>query len=693
VSGVPQLPIQEYAVYSAVGFTQAVAEINASTTRGAHRITLFSNITANNVSFPATSAEKTIIIRGDTSLRSIFNTTDASFFSIRSGNTLILENNAKLDGNARTGNVVYIYNEGTLIMKAGSSVENTKGYGVYVYNGMFEMSGGEISGNTGNGVYVSGGVFTMSGGKISGNTGSGVYVSSGSFNMSGGEISGNTASSGGGVYVNSGAFILSGGTISDNTATSRGGGVYVNSGTFTKTGQSTIYGDTDLTHTAGSAENTAESGVGHAVYTGTSRNRYSTAGPGVNLDSSKNGAAGGWDIGEVPSGLSLEQSLTWISNNAEEGGVYSITITNNETIAPKTLGYSGKKVGITLSGGTTERTVSLSTTGSLFTVQSGVTLTLGANLTLQGRSGNTASLVQVNSSGTLEINVGSKITGNTGFVGGVRSNGTFTMSGGEISENTGSLYAGGVYVESGTFEMSGGEISGNTGAGVSVSGSTFTMSGGEISANAGSGVSVSGGTFTMSNGTISGNTGTGVGISSYSSSSTTFTMSGGEISGNTAFRGGGVYVSGGTFTMSGGEISGNTASSLHGGGVYVDSSGTFTMNDGTISGNTSSSSGGGVYVSGGTFTMSGGEISGNTTYYYGGGVYADSSGTFTKQSSGIIYGSNESVTNLRNTANSGDNYGHAVYVNSSPTKKRNTTAGTGVTLDSTKDGAEGGWEE
>jgi fibronectin type 3 domain-containing protein len=259
VPGIPQLPtVQEHTVYSATGFTQAVAEINASSTRGFYHITLFSNITANNVSFSATSVEKTIVIKGDTSLHTISNTADTNLFSVWSGNTLVLENNVKLDGNARTGNVVQIYDEGTLVMKDGSRIENAKGYSaVSVYNGIFDMSGGEISGNAGSlcSVYVSGGVFTMSGGKVSGSTGSGVGIYGGTSTMSGGEISGNTSSgvsistgtfmmSGGEICGNtsngvssSGTFTMSGGEISRNTASySGGGGVYVSGGTFTMSG-------------------------------------------------------------------------------------------------------------------------------------------------------------------------------------------------------------------------------------------------------------------------------------------------------------------------------------------------------------------------------------------------------------------------------------------------------------------------
>jgi hypothetical protein len=72
--------------------------------------------------------------------------------------------------------------------------------------------------------------------------------------------------------------------------------------------------------------------------------------------------------------------------------------------------------------------------------------------------------------------------------------------------------------------------------------------------------------------------------------------------------------------------------------------------------------------------------------------YNNNTGTFVKQTGGTIYGSNESNSALKNTATSGDNYGHAVYVSSSPAKIRNTTAGSGVPLDSTKDGTAGGWE-
>ena len=154
------------------------------------------------------------------------------------------------------------------------------------------------------------------------------------------------------------------------------------------------------------------------------------------------------------------------------------------------------------------------------------------------------------------------------------------------------------------------------------------------SAYRGGGVYVSGGTFNLYNGGsitnnkainyVGQNRGGGVHVGSYDKAGT-FNLYGGEISNNEAEDGGGVYVYDGTFTMRGGKITGNTATSL-GGGVCV-YNGTFTMSDGEISGNNEASSGGGVSVDIGTFNMSGGKITGNTATKYGGGVHM-TSGTY-----------------------------------------------------------------
>jgi hypothetical protein len=87
------------------------------------------------------------------------------------------------------------------------------------------------------------------------------------------------------VQLHEGAtFIMEGGTINGNAATEwGGGGVLVNeNGTFAKKG-GTIYGDTDATHTPGSAENTATNGGGHAVLLRGGKRRNDTAGTEIKL--------------------------------------------------------------------------------------------------------------------------------------------------------------------------------------------------------------------------------------------------------------------------------------------------------------------------------------------------------------------------------------------------------------------------
>jgi hypothetical protein len=275
------------------------------------------------------------------------------------------------------------------------------------------------------------------------------------------------------------------------------------------------------------------------------------------------------------------------------------------------------------------RSISLSSNGSLFTVNSGVTFILDENIALVGRSTNNASLVFV-SGGTLIINDKTKISGNTG------------------SPNSG---GGGVRViSSGIFIMNGGEISGNT---------IYSSSTNYSPVSSGGGVYVSSGNFTMNGGEIFGNT---------ASSSSTGSKS------SPRSYGGGVYAD--NFIMNGGKIFGNTSSSFsphnpsaYGGGVCA---GNFTMNGGEIFGNVTDASydpkGGGVYC-GSVFIKTG-------------------SGTITGYSSD---NANGNVSKNNNVVK--NNSGHAVYVvGTSSAMRRETTAGPGVNLDSRVSGAAGGWE-
>ena len=262
--------------------------------------------------------------------------------------------------------------------------------------------------------------------------------------------------------------------------------------------------------------------------------------------------------------------------------------------------------------------------------------------------------------------------------GGVELNqGTFKMNDGSITGNIARSTTnsegdgGGVDVYNGCFEMTGGKISKNqagvSGCGVRVaysddSGEGFTMSGGEISENtpyvpdgqtssqvSGGGVSLRESNFTMSDGKIVGNTASAFGGGVYITESQV-AITGGLISSNSAQNGGGLY-SGATeiegtpkmaqLTMSGGRIDENKAMGA-GGGVFLGDFSTLTMTDGWIYSNNAfgkstdggpAACGGGVYIGpGGAFIMGNGNKNGcpqvsENQSDKGGGVYVD--GLFT----------------------------------------------------------------
>ena len=243
-------------------------------------------------------------------------------------------------------------------------------------------------------------------------------------------------------------------------------------------------------------------------------------------------------------GGSLAAKFFWLETNAANNTVYRIEVSGNETLGPVVLAYPRRRnITIRLTGGEGKGIITLQGNGTLFTVESDVTLILDSGITLKGHERNNASLIGVNSFGTLIMNAGVEISGNRSPSGGgvyVAQNGTFNMSGGMISDNTSSTNGGGVY-NWGTFTMSNGEISFNT---------SYTNGGGVYNYR----------TFTMSGGEISSNTSSTFGGGVYND--TTFTMSGGEILGNTSNGGGGVFINfNGTFRKTGGTIFGNTGDS------------------------------------------------------------------------------------------------------------------------------------
>jgi hypothetical protein len=255
--------------------------------------------------------------------------------------------------------------------------------------------------------------------------------------------------------------------------------------------------------------------------------------------------------------MDLSETMNWIAENAEDGGVYSIVLGKNQQVSDIRLDYRGKKVAVSLKTAGEERIISYPKKDSdspLFTVAAGATLTLEDGAALSGLENKKNEALVIVDGGTFIMNGGairdnkrhpeqSDDSWSTG--GGVQVvTGTFTMNGGIVGGNA-AIWGGGVYIdETGTFTMNGGTIGGNAAS--------------PGSGSYGGGVYVNGGTFTMNNGSIDGNTA--------------------DVSG------GGVYVEDGTFAMYGGSIGGNTANT--GAGVHgnVSISGTFTKTGGIIYG-------------------------------------------------------------------------------------------------------------
>jgi len=262
------------------------------------------NIAPNKIQYNG-AINITVVIRGDTINRTIRLSNNGTMFTISSDVTFILDKNITIAGHNQNTNSMINVDGGIFIMNGGATITgnstNSKGGGVNITSGKFEMTGGTISGNKANiggGVNIdSRGSFEMIGGIISSNTasnGGGVYwkdpVGKALFLMKGGTISNNTAKSrGGGIYANYGTFTMNGGTITGNTAGEYGGGIYFDYVGFKKTGGIITGYNSDQNN--GNTVKDQEGIIarrGHAVYfDGSFRGVYrkeTTAGPRINLD-------------------------------------------------------------------------------------------------------------------------------------------------------------------------------------------------------------------------------------------------------------------------------------------------------------------------------------------------------------------------------------------------------------------------
>ena len=130
------------------------------------------------------------------------------------------------------------------------------------------------------------------------------------------------------------------------------------------------------------------------------------------------------------------KALTHVYGNP---GTYTLLLDENISLAPQSLTSANTRLTLSSLGG--PHTVSLTGTGSLFTINANTELAL-ADITLQGVTGNTAPLVTVNTGGKLAINNGGTITGNTtsGIGGGVYNGGVFEMTGSALVTSESEVY-------------------------------------------------------------------------------------------------------------------------------------------------------------------------------------------------------------------------------------------------------------
>ncbi|MDR2964775.1 MAG: hypothetical protein LBU88_03265 [Treponema sp.] len=460
--------------------------------------------------------------------------------------------------NANSGGTIRIGYDGNTeqLRITGGTVENTSSGNAILNSsiGSVTITGGTVSANTGiainntstgviNVSQAAGATTLITSANTTASQGTIVIANSGNattsrLNITGGTVRNNALSgngNGNAIYnFSTGAVNVSGGTVSatsgiainnnftgvitvsqpTGTTTITSANANENQGTIVSAGSVTINGGTvantgtngTAIRTSGGAVTIAATGNVRATGGGTSYAIYHVSTDLLTINNTSTTTTGLIfpNTAKITNGAreTFYASLSSAYTTASAG--QTITVLKNITDqAPITISKN-----ITLTNDGTVREITLGSNGSMFTVTAG-TLTI-TGLTLQGISGNTAALVNVNG-GTFNMNSGSTISENIAGDGGggvVINGGTFNMnSGSTISENTAGD-GGGVFVNDGTFNMRGGTIESNT-------------------ATNGGGVFVNNGTFNMTGGTVCGSSETGFNTSNTSGSASIYVDTGG----------------------------------------------------------------------------------------------------------------------------------------------------------------------
>ena len=407
-----------------------------------------------------------------------------------------------------------------------------------------------------------------------------------------------TAASGQRIFqINAGASLTISDSSSEKTGLLTGAGSVADNGAC-------IYNAGTLTMTGGKIyRNECTSGDGGGIY-----NSGTLTLSGVELEyNSPEGVFNASGGTAVLSNCTIRRTVFWGINNAGGMTLNAVTITNRSYDKAPGLHNSGT---LTMNDGLIEYCRAGNGGG---VVNSGTMTIQGTTITNNSAEFYGAGIYNY-SKAVLTIKDGTTISKNQARLGGgVLNEGSITMTGGVISENTASEDGAGIYnYNKGEFTMSGGSITDNKAS---------TGKGGGIYNNSpdsgDNGINVTGGTiaynFAAEGGGIYNNSGTTI-------------IAGGNVGeptrGNwTDGNGGGIYNKA-KLSFQSGSIQGNKASD--GAGVYNGEGGLALMNGGTIAQNQAFLYGGGIcnYA---TLTLEGGEIKNNLCGQDGGGVWADGS--------------------------------------------------------------------
>ena len=549
-----------------------------------------------------------------------------------------------ISGNtAVNGGGVYIYGGNAGFDMSGGTISDNRategGGGVYTIKGTIILNEGNICYNTGDtgggGVALYEGAFTINGGEVSNNvltseaTGVNVDILEGQFEMNGGLISGVSP------YEGIGSLSISGGYCVLNKGEVRTSGIGVGITISLASGYNIANGfkinSTDTVEAAIRLGSNTTSGIIEGIITGGKCGIFANTSAFEYF-----GEIANCDYGMKLDGYSqITFNGTYYDNKIVDVAYYGSSETdwNAAITLSKKLG-ANRPVGFILSRDWTATVVDSGGmyptsfgTGVGFNAQKGFAIPEEANIVFD-LNGHKIDFAQSSAYASVLFNIDGKFTLNdsigSGVVTGASANygatiwvnraGSFTLNGGIIKGNSVSQ-CGAVYLTDSTFTMNGGEITDNrsiNGNTISMNdASSFIMNGGIISNNTGEAVRINGSsTFTMNGGEISGNdlhysgsSGSGIIILS---SGTNFNMNGGIISGNknsgTATNMAAVYVYQGTVRMYGGEITGNTC-----GGVYLETHNTGFAVKGSprITDNTKSGSASNLYSKSKVITISG----------------------------------------------------------------------------------------